>query len=168
MTSSRPVRYRTATAHSRGAIAVGLLVGFVACSDPGGAGHPRAGSTGPGSSPLKAALMSTVTVERHAEQGYVLGIHGEALSVAFDAFEAAGAYGNGPAWAALAEYLVDAGPAITGVTMDDESGAFLAYARRRAPLEALRERLIGTVSDSTTLRNAVAAAREAGFGRGDL
>lgn len=118
--------------------------------------------------PLKDTLLREMTVKRDAARGYVLGVHGKALAAAFAAFKAAGSYGNGPAWAALAAYLVSVNPTITGVTLDDESDALLAYAKDEAALQELRTRLIDTVSDDSKLRQAIADARTRGFGHGDL
>jgi hypothetical protein len=97
----------------------------------------------------------------------VLRVKGLGLLAAFDAFEAAGSYGNGPAWAELAEYLIASTPAIAGMSIDEESDAFLAYARSRVALDTLRELLIETVANSASLGEAVASAREA-LGHGDL
>jgi len=119
-------------------------------------------------SPLKDTLLREMTVKRDAARGYVLGVHGEALATAHAVFKAAGSYGNGPAWAALAEYLLGIDPGISGVTFDDEGDAFFAYAEKEATLQELRTRLIDTVSDDRMLREAVAAARARGFGHGDL
>src|SRR5262245_35630457 len=92
-------------------------------------------------SPLKDTLLREMTVRRNASRGYVLGVHGEALVAALPAFKAAGSYGNGPAWAALAEYLLSTKPTITGVTFDDEGDALLASAEEEAALQELRTRL---------------------------
>jgi hypothetical protein len=119
------------------------------------------------SSHLYRALLRGVVVERDGERGYVLRVKGLGLLAAFDAFEAAGSYGNGPAWAELAEYLIASTPAIAGMSIDEESDAFLAYARSRVALDTLRELLIETVADSASLGEAVASAREA-LGHGDL
>jgi hypothetical protein len=119
-------------------------------------------------SPLKDTLTREMAVKRNAPRGYVLGVHGEAMLTAFPAFEAAGSYGNGPAWAALAEYLLSINPAITGVTFDDEGDAFVAYAEEEAALQELRARLIEIVTDDSKLRKAIAEARARGFGHGDL
>lgn len=125
-------------------------------------------SSNSGRLPLKDALMRELIVESDATRGYVLGVRGAALLAAFPAFEAAGSYGNGPAWAALAEYLLATSPTLTGVHLDDQSDAFLAYANEEATLQKLRAQLIDTVSNDSKLRAAVAAARERGFGEGDL
>jgi hypothetical protein len=117
---------------------------------------------------LKDTLLREMSVKRDAARGHVLGVHGEALVTAHAAFKAAGSYGNGPAWAALAEYLLSVSPAITGVTLEDEGDAFFAYAEEEAMLQALRTRLIETVSEDSKLREAVAAARARGFGHGEL
>ena len=122
----------------------------------------------PATSPLKDTLMREMVVKSDAARGYILGMHSKALVAAFPAFEAAGSYGNGPAWAALAEYLLGTDPAITGVTVDDEGDAFFAYAKEEAALQELRTRLIDTVSNDSKLREAVAAVRAGGFGHGDL
>lgn len=121
-----------------------------------------------GISPLKDTLMREMAVKSDGSRGYVLGVHSKALAAAFPAFEAAGSYGNGPAWTALGEYLLSANPAITRVTFDDEADAFYAYATEEFALQGLRTRLIDTVSDGGKLREAIAAARARGFGHGDL
>ena len=117
---------------------------------------------------LRDTLLREMTVKRDAARGYVLGVHGEALAAAHAAFVAAGSYGHGPAWVALAEYLLSTNPTITGVTFDDEGDAFLAYAEKEAALQELRTRQIDTISDDRALREAIAAARAGGFGHGDL
>jgi hypothetical protein len=53
------------------------------------------------------------------------------------------------------------------MSIDEESDAFLAYARSRVALDTLRELLIETVANSASLGEAVASAREA-LGHGDL
>jgi hypothetical protein len=118
--------------------------------------------------PLSDTLSRTITVEKDPARGFVLGVYGEALSAAFVAFETAGSYGNGPAWLALAEYLASTTPSIKGLDWDDSSDAFFAFCKDRAVLEQLRSLLIETVGDEARLRQAIAAARKAGFGHGDL
>lgn len=119
-------------------------------------------------SPLKDVLIRYMTVKSDAARAYVLAVHTEALEAAHPAFAAAGSYGNGPAWTALAEYLLGAKPSLTGIDLDDEGDAFFAYSTNDAALHELRSRLIDTVSDDSKLREAVAAARARGFRHGDL
>lgn len=113
-------------------------------------------------------LTRDLTVETSDSGGYVLGVYGDALAAAASAFEAAGSYGNGPAWTALAEHLLGMSPKITGITLDDEGDAFFAFANEERGLQELRARLIDTVSDENKLRDAIAAARARGPGRADL
>jgi hypothetical protein len=87
----------------------------------------------PMSSPLSDVLSRTIAVEHDPDRGFALGVYGEALEAAFGAFESAGAYGNGPTWLALAEYLVSTKPSIDGLDWDDCSDAFYAYVQVARP-----------------------------------
>ena len=77
-------------------------------------------------------------------------------------------YGNGPAWAAIVEYLGSKDAALRSLELDDESDALLVRSTDMNVLDSLRQRLLDLALHPAALRAVIRDARASGFGHGDL
>ncbi len=98
----------------------------------------------------------------------MLAVDADAMLELAAVFEAERSYSNGPAWEALIEYLMSKDARLSGLELDSESDAALAYGKKREPLDGLRALLLDAAEDEQKLRKLIRDGRAAGFGHGDL
>ncbi len=111
-------------------------------------------------------VRSSFSIDFHPETGFVLELGSDAMVETMPLFESVNSYSNGPAWEAMAEYLISRNPGLEGIELESEAGAMLARCETRNPLEDFQARLIDAASDDDELRALILCARKASFGRG--
>lgn len=114
-----------------------------------------------------SVLARGITISKSGK-GFLLRIDADLMSALMPVFESVRSYSNGPAWAALVEFLIAGDSTLRALELDDESDAALVHSSDRAALDALRERLFNLARDPSALQSAILAGRAKGFGHGDL
>jgi hypothetical protein len=133
-----------------------------------GAAPEKKGTAMPGSNAVPESLLTRGITVSKSENRFLLHIDVDLMVALMPVFESVHSYSNGPAWAALVEFLSAGDSTLRGLEIDDESDAAFVHSSDRAPLDALRQRLVTLARDPSALRSAILAGRAKGFGHGDL